>query len=375
MITGVDRPVPLHFYYATTPVHETVEDLLATGQAPIYIVHFSQLGRAGAGAGDDEREDRHPRATRRDRRRRSATFRFTTNFGRTLSRLLRSRHRRAPRRHAAQVPPPGRATRPARACCAVICGTDTLGVGINVPIRTVLLTALTKFDGTRMRQLQRPRVPPDRRPRRAGRLRHRRHRRGAGARARDREPKALAKAGDDAEEAAQDRAQEGAGGFRLLGRAELQPAGRRRARDTHLEHADQPRDAAQRHRARRRRRSPRCASCSRTTTNRGTGSANCCARRWPCTARCARAGIVEQTADADGRRAASGSPSTCSRTSPSTSRCRRSRSPCSTCWTPTPSPGTSYALDIISVLEATLDDPDRCCRRSSSWRAARRWRR
>ncbi|OUD99764.1 ski2-like helicase [Clavibacter michiganensis subsp. michiganensis] len=35
----------------------------------------------------------------------------------------------------------------------VICGTDTLGVGINVPIRTVLFTGLTKYDGTRMRQL------------------------------------------------------------------------------------------------------------------------------------------------------------------------------------------------------------------------------
>ena len=29
----------------------------------------------------------------------------------------------------------------------VICGTDTLGVGINVPIRTVLFTRLCKFDG------------------------------------------------------------------------------------------------------------------------------------------------------------------------------------------------------------------------------------
>ena len=29
----------------------------------------------------------------------------------------------------------------------VICGTDTLGVGVNIPIRTVLMTALTKFDG------------------------------------------------------------------------------------------------------------------------------------------------------------------------------------------------------------------------------------
>src|SRR3546814_11617467 len=36
----------------------------------------------------------------------------------------------------------------------VICGTDTLGVGINVPIRTVLFTGLSKFDGTRQRILR-----------------------------------------------------------------------------------------------------------------------------------------------------------------------------------------------------------------------------
>ena len=36
----------------------------------------------------------------------------------------------------------------------VICGTDTLGVGINVPIRTVLFTGLTKFDGNRQRVLR-----------------------------------------------------------------------------------------------------------------------------------------------------------------------------------------------------------------------------
>ena len=36
----------------------------------------------------------------------------------------------------------------------VICGTDTLGVGINVPIRTVVLTGLTKFDGSRQRVLK-----------------------------------------------------------------------------------------------------------------------------------------------------------------------------------------------------------------------------
>jgi hypothetical protein len=36
----------------------------------------------------------------------------------------------------------------------VICGTDTLGVGINIPIRTVLFTALSKYDGTKTRLLQ-----------------------------------------------------------------------------------------------------------------------------------------------------------------------------------------------------------------------------
>ena len=35
----------------------------------------------------------------------------------------------------------------------VVCGTDTLGVGVNVPIRTVLFTALSKYDGQRTRLL------------------------------------------------------------------------------------------------------------------------------------------------------------------------------------------------------------------------------
>ncbi len=41
-VTGVERPVPLHFEYARTPVHETVQELLDTRQAPVYVVHFSQ---------------------------------------------------------------------------------------------------------------------------------------------------------------------------------------------------------------------------------------------------------------------------------------------------------------------------------------------
>ena len=36
----------------------------------------------------------------------------------------------------------------------VICGTDTLGVGINVPIHTVVFTMLTKYDGFKQRRLR-----------------------------------------------------------------------------------------------------------------------------------------------------------------------------------------------------------------------------
>ena len=151
VVTGVDRPVPLHFSYATTPVHETVEELLATNQAPVYIVHFSQaaaLERAQAltSAKIATREQRDAIAEQ------IGGFRFTTGFGRTLSRLLRAGigvH------HAGMLPKYRRLVEQLaqQGLLKVICGTDTLGVGINVPIRTVLLTALTKFDGTRMRQL------------------------------------------------------------------------------------------------------------------------------------------------------------------------------------------------------------------------------
>ena len=151
VVTGVDRPVPLHFSYATTPVHETVEDLLATNQAPVYIVHFSQLAaleraQALTSVKIASREERDAIASA------IGDFRFTTGFGRTLSRLIRSGigvH------HAGMLPKYRRLVEQLaqQGLLKVICGTDTLGVGINVPIRTVLLTALTKFDGTKMRQL------------------------------------------------------------------------------------------------------------------------------------------------------------------------------------------------------------------------------
>lgn len=150
-VTGVERPVPLYFSYALTPVHETVEDLLASHQAPVYIVHFSQAAAL-------ERAQALTSIAVATRAQRDAIaeliggFRFTTQFGKTLSRLVRSGigvH------HAGMLPKYRRLVEQLAqsGLLRVICGTDTLGVGINVPIRTVLLTALTKFDGTRMRQL------------------------------------------------------------------------------------------------------------------------------------------------------------------------------------------------------------------------------
>ncbi|WP_374978289.1 DEAD/DEAH box helicase [Microbacterium trichothecenolyticum] len=150
-ITGVERPVPLHFSYARTPVHETVEELLQTGEAPVYIVHFSQ-----AAAMERAQALSSIRIVSREQRDAIAEaiggFRFTTAFGRTLSRYVRAGigvH------HAGMLPRYRRLveTLAQRGLLRVICGTDTLGVGINVPIRTVLITALSKFDGTKMRQL------------------------------------------------------------------------------------------------------------------------------------------------------------------------------------------------------------------------------
>lgn len=150
-VTHTERPIPLTFEYVKTPVHETVEALLEKGQAPIYIVHFSQ-----AAAMERAQALSSIRIVSREQRDEIAEaigdFRFATGFGTTLSRLVRAGigvH------HAGMLPKYRRLVEvlAQRGLLRVICGTDTLGVGINVPIRTVLLTALSKYDGVKMRQL------------------------------------------------------------------------------------------------------------------------------------------------------------------------------------------------------------------------------
>lgn len=150
-VSGSERPVPLDFHYVYTPVHETVEELLGQGKAPIYVVHFSQREAA-------ERAQALTSLTLLDteEKRRVAEeigdFRFSTAFGRQLSHLLR---RGIGIHHAGMLPKYRRLVErlSQTGLLKLICGTDTLGVGINVPIRTVLMTGLAKYDGIHTRLL------------------------------------------------------------------------------------------------------------------------------------------------------------------------------------------------------------------------------
>ena len=114
LVANAERPVPLHHYYATTPMHETIQDLLDTRQAPIYVVHFTQasaLERAQAlmSVNVCSKEEKAAIADL------IGGFRFSSAFGTTLSAAGPPRHRRPPRRDAAQVPAAGRAAGPGRA--------------------------------------------------------------------------------------------------------------------------------------------------------------------------------------------------------------------------------------------------------------------
>lgn len=151
-VGGSQRPVPLDFHYVFTPIHETIDELLADGKAPIYVVHFSQreaTERAQALTSMKIITDEEKQRIKEE----IGDFRFTTTFGKTLSKLVR---RGIGIHHAGMLPKYRRLVErlSQTGLLKVICGTDTLGVGINVPIRTVVMTGLAKYDGTRQRILK-----------------------------------------------------------------------------------------------------------------------------------------------------------------------------------------------------------------------------
>ncbi len=151
VVRSTDRPVPLDFEYRRTPLHESIDELLATGRAPVYVVHFTQ-----AAAVERAQSLMSVNVCTREEKQALAeaigSFRFSAGFGRHLSRYVRHGigvH------HAGMLPKYRRLVEKLAqdGHLKVVCGTDTLGVGINVPIRTVLFTQLCKFDGSRTRLL------------------------------------------------------------------------------------------------------------------------------------------------------------------------------------------------------------------------------
>ena len=152
LIADAPRPVPLSYEYVKTALEGTVELALRQGDSPLYIVHFSQdaalqSARALASYGVASKEQREAikEAIKGGR--------FTTAFGTTLKHLISSG---VGLHHAGMLPRYRLLVEKLaqQGLLPVICGTDTLGVGINVPIHTVLLTGLTKFDGYKQRRLR-----------------------------------------------------------------------------------------------------------------------------------------------------------------------------------------------------------------------------
>ncbi|WP_448072838.1 DEAD/DEAH box helicase [Georgenia yuyongxinii] len=151
VVDDAERPVPLTYTYSLEPVQDLLLELVSTHRAPVYVVHFAQKDAVERAQSLTSVQV----ATREQRDRIAAAlgdFRFGPGFGAILSRLLR---------HGVGVHHAGMLPRYRRlverltqaGLLGVICGTDTLGVGINVPIRTVVLTSLTKFDGEKSRHL------------------------------------------------------------------------------------------------------------------------------------------------------------------------------------------------------------------------------
>jgi hypothetical protein len=144
-VSSEERPVPLDFDYRETPLHETVQDLLDTGRAPIYVVNFTQkeaaeLAQSLTSLKLASREERDSIAAA------VGGFRFDTPYGKEFRRFIGF----GVGVHHAGLLPKYRLLVEQLAqqgLLKVISGTDTLGVGVNIPIRTVLFTKLAKFDG------------------------------------------------------------------------------------------------------------------------------------------------------------------------------------------------------------------------------------
>ena len=144
-VASVDRPVPLEYAYSELPLARTLETLIADGRAPVYVVHFTQLDAA-----QSAQDFTSINVCSRDEKNLIANtvegFKFSSPYGPDIRKWLKH----GIGLHHAGLLPKYRVLveqLAQKGLLKIICGTDTLGVGINVPIRTVLFSRLCKFDG------------------------------------------------------------------------------------------------------------------------------------------------------------------------------------------------------------------------------------
>jgi superfamily II RNA helicase len=144
-VASKDRPVPLDYAYSELPLATTLENLVAQGRAPVYVVHFTQL-EAAQSAQDFTSINVCSREEKAALGNALEGFKFTSPYGPEIRRWLKH----GIGLHHAGLLPKYRVLveqLAQKGLLKIICGTDTLGVGINVPIRTVLFSRLCKFDG------------------------------------------------------------------------------------------------------------------------------------------------------------------------------------------------------------------------------------
>ena len=151
LVKSTVRPVPLTFEYRDTTLHDSIEELIDSGRAPVYVVHFTQREATEAAQAFTSidvltKEEKSQVAEL------MGGFRFDSPIGKDLKRFLSH----GIGVHHAGLLPKYRllVEKLAQAgLLKLISGTDTLGVGVNVPIRSVLFTQLCKYDGRSTRVL------------------------------------------------------------------------------------------------------------------------------------------------------------------------------------------------------------------------------
>lgn len=139
------RPVPLEFEYSTTALEDKIEELVAADRAPIYLVHFSQLACAKTAQDLMSRN-----FCSKDEKQAIADLLVDADFRSPYGKEMKKFLRHGLGIHHAGLLPKYRTLVEKLAqngLLKVICGTDTLGVGVNVPIRTVVFTRLFKYGG------------------------------------------------------------------------------------------------------------------------------------------------------------------------------------------------------------------------------------